>query len=117
MRLDFKFVFQSLKGTNVQAYDEDGQPIGDSYANEFLASRLANWPKAKEKSTAYKYVDLARRIYNDGWIEVDRADRRLIQELIEQDPISTALIQEQLLMVIEKAEEKEANTTKPEKAK
>jgi len=117
MRLDFKFIFQSLAGTNVRAFDENGQEMGDSYANEWLASRLANWPKAKDKNSAYKYTDLARRLYDNGWLEVDRADRRLIQELIEQDPISTALIQEQLLMVIEKAEEKEANSTKLKKAK
>lgn len=117
MRLDFKFIFQSLANTDVREFDERGQEVGVSYAHKWLASRLANWPKAKDKNSAYKYTDLARRLYDNGWLEVDRADRRLIQDLIEQDPISTALIQEQLLMVIEKAEEKEANSTKLKKAK
>jgi len=108
MRLDFDFVFQSLGKTDVYEYDERGVKGNKSYAYKWLAARLANWPKAKEKSTAYKYVDLARRLYDNGWIEVDRADRRLIESLIEEDPMATALIQEQLLMVIEKAVDKEA---------
>lgn len=108
MRLDFKFIFQSLGGDNVRSFDENGKERGDSYAHEYLASRLANWPKAKDKDAVYRYIDLAERLYKNGWLEVERADRRLIQELIEQDPISTVIIQNQLLMAIEKAEEKEA---------
>ncbi len=112
MRLDFDFVFQSLGKTDVHEYDQRGIKGDKSFAYKWLASRLANWPKAKDKNTAYKYTDLARRLYENGWLEVDRADRRLIEQLIEQDPLATALMQEQLLMVIEKAEEKEGKLKK-----
>jgi len=117
MRLDFKFVFQSLAGNNVKAYDERGKELGDSYAHEYLASRLANWPKAKDKLTICRYNDLAERLYKNGWLEAERADRKMIQELIELDPIASVLIQNQLLMVIEKAEEKEAIPQNLKKAK
>ncbi len=108
MRLNFDFVFQSLGKKDVYEYDERGVKGDKSYAHKWLASRLANWPKAKEKSAAYKYVDLARRLYDDGWLEVDRSDRRLIESLIEEDPMATALVQDQLLVVIDEAVKKEA---------
>ncbi len=115
MRLNFDFVFQSLGKTDVYEYDEKGIKRNKSLAYKWLASRLANWPKAKDKNAIFKYTDLARRLYDNGWIEVDRVDRRLIEELIEQDPMATALMQEQMLMAIEKAEEKEAKNTKLKK--
>ena len=116
MRLNFDFVFQSLGKTDVYEYDELGKKGNKSLAYKWLSARLANWPKAKDKNAIFKYTDLARRLYDNGWIEVDRADRRLIGELIEQDPLATALMQEQMLMVIEKAVEKEEKTQKLKKA-
>lgn len=117
MRLNFDFVFQSLGKTDVYEYDERGIKGTKSHVHKWLASRLANWTKAKEKSTAYKYVDLARRLYDNGWLEVDRSDRRLIEDLIEQDPMANALMQEQMFMVIEKAVEKEEKSQKLKKVK
>ncbi len=110
MRLNFDFVFQSLGKTDVYEYDERGVKGKKSYVHKWLSSRLANWPKAKDKLTAYRYVDMARRLYDNGWLEVERSDRKLIEALIEEDPIATALMQEQMLMVIEKAVEKEAES-------
>jgi len=108
MRLNFDFVFQSLDKKDVHEYDERGIKGDKSSAYKWLASRLANWPKAKDRLTAYRYVDMARRLYDNGWIEVERSDRKLIEQLIEEDPMATALMQEQLLTVIDKAVEKEA---------
>lgn len=115
MRLNFDFVFQSLGKTDVYEYDEMGKKGNKSLAYKWLSSRLANWPKAKDKLMAYRYVDMARRLYDNGWIEVERSDRKLIEELIEQDMVS-ALVKEQLFMVIEKAVEKEEKTQKLKKA-
>ncbi len=121
MRLDFDFTFQSLEKTDVYEYDERGVKGNKSLAYKWLASRLANWPKAQDKPTAYRYVDIARRLYDNGWIEVERSDRKLIESLIEEDPMATALVQDQLLTVIDKAVEKEAKaderTKKLEKVK
>jgi len=110
MRLNFDFVFQSLGRKDVYEYDERGIRGDKSSAYKWLASRLANWSKAKDKSMAYKYVDLARRLYDNGWLEVDRSDRRLIESLIEEDPMATALVQDQLLTIIDKAVEKETKS-------
>ena len=115
MRLNFNFVFQSLGKTDVYEYDERGQKGDKSRAYKWLASRLANWPKAKDKSTAYRYVDMARRLYDNGWIEVERSDRKLIESMIEEDPMATALVQDQLLTVIDKAVDKEAAAEKKTK--
>lgn len=115
MRLNFDFVFQSLGGTDVHEYDERGVKGDKSLAYKWLASRLANWPKAKDKSAAYKYTDLARRLYENGWLEVDRSDRGLIEAMIEEDPRATALMQDQLLTVIDKAVDKEAEAEKKTK--
>ncbi len=115
MRLDFDFVFLALGGKEVHNYNEKGEDEGVSKAHVFLAGRLANWPKAKDRVTAYKYTDLAERLYKNGWLEVGRSDRRLIEDLIEQDPIMSAIIQSQLFTVIEKAEKAEEKSQKEDK--
>lgn len=110
MRLNFDFVFQSLDKKDVYEYDERGVKGNKSYAYKWLASRLANWPHAKDKLMNFRYVDMAKRLFDNGWIEVERADRKLIEDLIEKQTVS-ALVKDQLNTVIDKAVEKEAKKT------
>lgn len=75
-----------------------GEPLEGGNMAKILANTLAN----SSQGNVIKFYDWAVRLYNEGEIEVDRADMSVLKQVIESNQNLTILAKAQLLAELDK---------------
>lgn len=78
-----------------------GEPLEGGNMAKILANTLAN----SSQGNVIKFYDWAVRLYNEGEIEVDRADMSVLKQVIESNQNLTILAKAQLLAELDKTTE------------
>lgn len=71
---------------NVPLLGQDGKPIGEDKLNILLSNLLA---QVNEKVNVQKFFDWSIKLFNDGVITIDKADKELLEKFIIELNIST----------------------------
>lgn len=66
-----------------------------------LGKVLANMLASAQKGNAIKFYDWAIKLFNDGEIEIDEADRKVLEKFISESGASMA-VQSQLLKAFDR---------------
>jgi len=103
MKFNFNKNILSLSGEELK--DEKENPIN---LGKFLANQLVS----ASKGDAMKMSDLAQRLWKGEEVEIDRSDRKMLEDFIKEAATMNILVKGQLLDVLEKGED---TTVKSEK--
>ncbi len=98
-KIDLSFLLTGLDGKSLKS--DEGEEVK---ASRLLAHHLAN-SNAQDFSPIKAY-DWATKLYKEGIIEVDEADRSKLEKFVENNQTLTNLSKAQIIKAIQEAKEK-----------
>lgn len=91
MLLDLNFKIKTLSGKDIE----------EAEANKIIANMLSEGTK-----NSIKFYDWALKLWQEGKVEIDAADKKLLSDTITDSTKLTNLTKGQILKVIENLKEK-----------
>jgi len=93
MKLELNKTLKALDGSEIPTSQIDQSPFtyGKAMANILIA------PKAVNNFDKFKSYELAKKLYNEETLELDKADFKNLKDAVERDGNYTSLILGQLL--------------------
>lgn len=108
MKIDLKVYLKDLDGKDA-IVPIDGEKTGKMFLSQLLANQLCGPSAEIEPVKAY---DWAVKLWNDGFIDVDKSDLKNLENFITKCKTLTVLGKGQLLKILDAARLNEASQKK-----